>query len=226
MLLRRGEHVEDPAAHRELASVLHQVHAGVRRSGEPAYGVLEGDVLPRGEADRLEVAEPGHQWLQEAAYGGHDDSQGSVAVGVVGVGQPAKDRQPAADRVGPWRQALVRQRLPGREVGDRVGREQAAQRIDQVLALAARRRHGEDRPTGTHRWLGGEDRDEQRPQRPWRGQLQQRSVARPGRTDRLGDRRVGGQRGEQASQVHGSAQGPSGGVSRQHDSPGSTTGPG
>ena len=57
VLLGRREDVDDAAADGELAALLDQVDAGVRRTGEPAYDVLELDLLARRQLDRLEVGQ-------------------------------------------------------------------------------------------------------------------------------------------------------------------------
>ena len=55
VLLGRREHVDDAAADRELAALLDQVDAGVRRVRQPAYDVLERRGVARRQLDRLEV---------------------------------------------------------------------------------------------------------------------------------------------------------------------------
>ena len=67
VLLGRREDVDEPAAHGELAALLHQVDAGVRRVRETAYDVVDGDGVARGELDRLEVTEPADLRLQDRA---------------------------------------------------------------------------------------------------------------------------------------------------------------
>ena len=149
VLLRRREDVEDAAADRELAALLHEVDARVGDVDEPLDDGVEAalDVLALHELHRLEVAEAGHLRLQHAADGAHDDLQ-RAGGGVVGarVGEPAQHGEAAADGVGARAQPLVRQRLPARVERDLVGVEQAAERADQVLRLAAGGGDGEDGP--------------------------------------------------------------------------------
>ena len=58
VLLGRREDVDDATADGELATLLDQVDAGVRRTDEPAYDVLELDLLAGRQLDRLEVGQP------------------------------------------------------------------------------------------------------------------------------------------------------------------------
>ena len=90
----------------------------------------------RPAAHRLEVAEPGDERLEHGAHRGDDDRQRAVCGVVgVGVGEPAQDGQPPADGVAARAEPLVRQGLPGREVGDR-RRAGAAEGGGEVVGLA------------------------------------------------------------------------------------------
>ncbi len=75
VLLGRREDVDDPAADRELATLLDQVDPGVRRLGEPADDVVELDLLTGDQLDRLEVAEALHLGLEHGAHRGDHDLQ-------------------------------------------------------------------------------------------------------------------------------------------------------
>ncbi len=112
VLLGRREDVDDAAADRELAALLDQVDAGVRRVGQPAYDVLERRGVARRELDRLEVAEPLDLRLQHRADRRDDDPSGPLVASVAGVAQPAQHREPAADGVAARAEPLVRAASP------------------------------------------------------------------------------------------------------------------
>lgn len=132
-MLRSGpEQVEDAAADRELAALLDHVHARVRQLDQPFEQVLEALLLADDQVDRRERAEPGGHRLDEAAHGRDHDPQ----VLVPGV-QAVQHFQPPPDGVRARRKALVRQRLPGREVGHAIGAEQRAERRGQLVGLAS-----------------------------------------------------------------------------------------
>ena len=67
VLLGGREDVDDATADSELAALLDQVDAGVRRPREPVHHVLELDLLPAAQLDRLEIGEPLDLWLQHRA---------------------------------------------------------------------------------------------------------------------------------------------------------------
>ena len=158
VLLGRGEDVEDAAAHRELAAALDQVGAGVGRRGQRLDDVLQRALVAGGEVDRGQLAQALDQRLQHRADRGDDDVERAVRrVVLVGVGQPAQHREPAPDGVAARAEPLVRQRLPGREVGDAVGGQEAAQRGGQVLGLAAGGGHRQQRRGAVSR-QGGQQR--------------------------------------------------------------------
>ena len=73
VLLGRREDVDDAAAHGELAALLDEVDAGVRRAREPAYDVLELHLVTGGQLDRREVGQPLHLWLEHRAHRGDHD---------------------------------------------------------------------------------------------------------------------------------------------------------
>jgi hypothetical protein len=110
MLVGGREDVQDAATDRELAALGDQVHPCVRHVGKPTCHVLELGLAAGDQLDRLEVAEPLELRLQNRPHRRHHDAE----LAAVRVGEAAQHSQPPADRVGPRRQPLVRQRLPGR----------------------------------------------------------------------------------------------------------------
>jgi hypothetical protein len=121
------------------------------------------------------------------------------------VGEPAEHGEPAADGVGARRQALVRQRLPGRVGADLLRREQRTQRGGQVVGLAAGGGDGEHRPAGAAGGtVGGERRDGERAHGGRCGQVEPIGVgeARHGEITRAGQPGVAQGGGEQAGQRH------------------------
>jgi hypothetical protein len=69
--------------------------------------------------------------LEQRTHGRDDDVEGHR----VGMHQAAQDRQAAADGVRARRQPLVRQCLPRRVEGHRVGPDEVAQHDDQIFGL-------------------------------------------------------------------------------------------
>ncbi|GAA2807555.1 hypothetical protein GCM10020219_094240 [Nonomuraea dietziae] len=67
VLLRRGEHVEQAAAHGDLAALLHHVDPGVAVLDQPVDHVVQVGVVARAQPDRLEVAETLDDRLQHRA---------------------------------------------------------------------------------------------------------------------------------------------------------------
>ena len=126
VFLGRREDVDDAAADGELAALLDQVDAGVRRAREPSYDVLELDLLPRRQLDRLEVGQPLDLGLQHRAHRGHDDLERAVVLVGAGVLDPAQHREPSTDGVAARAEPFVRQGLPGRV-------ERHRRRVEQVL---------------------------------------------------------------------------------------------
>ena len=121
VLLGRREDVDDAAADGELAALLDQVDPGVRRAGQPAYDVVELDLVTDGELDRLEVGEPLDLRLEDRADRRDDHlDAGRWRRRSPGCAQPAQHGEPPPDGVAARGQPLVRQRLPGRVVGDLV----------------------------------------------------------------------------------------------------------
>ena len=135
----RREHVEDAAAHRELAAPRDHVDAGVGEVDE-LRGEL-GEVVPATacrELDRLDVGEVVGERLQRRAHR-RDEHEGMRLRPRTPLREVTQRRDPAPDRLGARAEALVRQGLPRGEVDDlgvrSVGLEGAAER----LALAAGR---------------------------------------------------------------------------------------
>ncbi len=114
------EDVEDAAADGELAALLDHVDAGVGEADEALDELVEVVLGADGEVDRGESAQAGRHGLDEAAHGGDDDLRRGAAR------EPVQDLEPLRDGVRAGRESLVRQRLPGREVGDRVAAEEVA----------------------------------------------------------------------------------------------------
>ena len=146
VLLRRREHVEDPATDGELATLLDQVGRGVADGHQGRGELLVGDLVARTHHDGLEVAQPLDDRLQQRPdRGDHEVELADGLVGGVRVRQPTQDRQPATDRVRARAQSLVREGLPGREhrhAGGPVRLLAAAARSSawRVVAVTARTR--------------------------------------------------------------------------------------
>ena len=91
--------------------------------------LVEVVVLTGAQGDRREVAEADGDRLQDGSHWCDDDRQRPVSQVVIGdrgrVGETAQDGQATTNGVGARAEALVRQRLPGREVGDDIGVEDA-----------------------------------------------------------------------------------------------------
>jgi hypothetical protein len=169
VLVGGREDVEDAAAHRELAALGDQVDAGVGHVGQPPRHSVELGLAAGHQLDRLEVAEALELRLQQAAHRRHDDLQRVP----LGVGEPPQHGEPAADRVGPGREALVRQRLPRREDRYTAGVDQAAERVGQVVGLAAGGSDGQHRPGGSAEVGGaGDGGHDERPERGRCGQVE------------------------------------------------------
>lgn len=136
VLLGGREDVDDATAHRELSAPLDHVDAGVRRLGQAADHVLHGPGLARRQLDRLDVGQAGDLRLEQAADRRDDDLQRTVGGVGAGVAQPAQHREAPSDGVAARAQPLVREGLPARVVGHRVGVDEVTQLLDQVLGLA------------------------------------------------------------------------------------------
>ena len=125
VLLGGREHVDDAAAHRHLTSALHQVGAHVADLDQAGDHLIEAEGLAWPQRHRRDVAEPADDRLQQATDRGHHHTErAGPGTGRVGVREPAQDREPAAAGVRAGRDPLVRQGLPGGEVGHAVARQQ------------------------------------------------------------------------------------------------------
>ena len=156
------EHVQDAAPHGDLAAVLHQVRASVPDLDQPGHGGLEVGGLPGTQLDGLQVTEPGDHRLEQASHRGHHRGErAGLRAGRVRVSEPAQHREPLAGGVGTRGEPFMRQRLPGREVGDGLGRKQRAEGIAEFFGLTRSRSHREDEPLRLSRG-GGESRGEKR----------------------------------------------------------------
>jgi len=121
VLLGRREHVEDAAAHGEVAALLHQLRPRVPDLDQPGHYVVEVGGAVLAQPDRLELAQAADHGLEQAAHrGGDDGERPGPWAGRVRVSEPAQHREPLARGVGARREPLVRERLPRREVGGRV----------------------------------------------------------------------------------------------------------
>ena len=206
VLLGRREDVDDAAAHRELTAPLDQVDPRVRRGGQAARrGRRAVARRPRGLWTGTRSASPRHLRLQHAAHRRDDDPQraGARLVGV-GMDQAAQDGEAAPDGVAARREPLVRQRLPGGVLRHQLARQQAGQRLDELLGLALGRGDDEHRAPGTAQVVpAGQRGDHQRAQRAGSGEVQLGSVRAAGSIHRGRQGRVGHQRADDTGQAHG-----------------------
>jgi len=141
------------AAPGELAAALDQVDTRVRRAGEPADHVVELDLLSGDEVDRFEVGQALHLRLHDRADGRDDDLGALVAA----VDDAAQHGEAAADGVRTRRQALVRERLPGREDRDGLRADERRDGGGQRVGLALGGGDG-DRDAGAVAEGGGDER--------------------------------------------------------------------
>ncbi len=125
VLLGRREDVQDAAAHRELAALLDEFDPGVGGCGKLPGDLLQIVRLAPQDGHRLQFGQPLDLRLQHRADR-RDDHLHRPGRRVVDprVDDPAQHREPAAYRVRARGEPLVRQCLPGRELGDRVRRQQ------------------------------------------------------------------------------------------------------
>ena len=92
VLLGGREHVEDAAAHGELAALVDQVGPRVRRTREPTDEVVHGDLVALPHGHRLEVAEAADDRLEHGADRRDDDAYGAV-LGVAPGGRDGAARR-------------------------------------------------------------------------------------------------------------------------------------
>ena len=153
MRIGRREDVEQPAADRELAPALDEVDARIREIDEPAHGLVQIGAVTDPQPQRCDLAQTPDHRLQHAAHRADHDAKPRAAVEIVllGMREAAQYGEPAPDGVRPWGEPLVRKGFPAREEFDAGRVEQAAQRIQQVVRLAAGRDNGEQRCGGRPR---------------------------------------------------------------------------
>ncbi len=182
VFLGRREHVQDAAAHGELAALLHQLHARVRGGRQGLDDLVQVGGGAGAQGDRLQVAEALDLRLEHGAHGRDDDGD-RAGLGVVGAGvrQATQYGEAAADGVAAGAEPLVRQGLPGRVLDDALGRQQGAQGRRQVLRLASRRGHRQHRAAR----LAGQGGDREGPCGGRADQVDVHAVAVCGRRDRF-----------------------------------------
>ena len=89
------EHVDDAAAHRDLTAAGDEVDPGVADLDQPGEQVVEFARLADMQLDRLEVAEAGHDRLQQAPDRRHHHGQRAVRLAVGRrVGEPPEHGDP------------------------------------------------------------------------------------------------------------------------------------
>ena len=115
---RGGEDVDDAAAHREFAAVLHLVLAPVAHGHELGQQLRHVDLLPRADDDRRRPTQRA-QPLQDGPDRGDDHPGRRGKEGVRRRGQRVEHRQAATHRLGLGAHPLERECLPGRQHGDR-----------------------------------------------------------------------------------------------------------
>ena len=133
MRLGGREHVEDAAADGELTALLHHVHAHVGGVHEVALDVFERVGLPHRGTHRPQLAQALRDRLQQGPHGHQQHVHRGLGLG---VRDAAQGRQALGDRVRTWREPLVREGLPGRELGEVLGAHHRGQRGAQVLGGA------------------------------------------------------------------------------------------
>jgi hypothetical protein len=142
---RGREHVEDPAAHRELAAPGHHVDAGICEVDELRRDLGEVVAAPaRDEFDGSELGQVVGEGLQRGANRGDDDER-MPRPGLLPLMHAPQRMESPAHRLGTRAQPLVRQRLPCGELEDLGVAEVRRDRRADRLALSARRRDHEQR---------------------------------------------------------------------------------
>ena len=197
VLLGRREHVEDAAAYREIAALLHQVDAGVGHVGQLPYHVFEVGSAALAQLDGYQISEV----LQLRLEHGPDRGDHHAQRVAVGMREPAQYRQAPPDGVRTRREPLMRQRLPGRVDRNLVGGQQAAQRGGEVLGLAAGGGDREHRPAAA-RPVGRGRGHHERAQRRRRGQVEGFEVAAAGEVAGGGQGRIVEGGIEEADELH------------------------
>ncbi len=137
------EHIEDAAAHGELAAPRHHVDARIREVDELQRESRQVEAAgPHRELDRRIVREIVGEGLQSRAHGRHDDDRPG-AVTRIPLRQPAERGEPLADDLGARAQAFVGKRLPRRELDDFGVRQHAPEGAPDRLGFPPGRRDDE-----------------------------------------------------------------------------------
>ena len=155
VLRRRGEDVDDAAAHGELAASGDHLDARVGQLDEPDQQVVEVVLVADPQRHRVQPAQAGRDRLDQAARGGHDEPRRGGR-----IGERAEDREAAPDGVRARREPLVRQGLPAGQHGDGVAAEQVRRGRAEVLRLPVRGGDGEGGAAAGEQ--GGEERAQRR----------------------------------------------------------------
>ena len=199
VLLGRTEQVDDPAPDRELTTALHQIHPGVGRLDQPGGQLAEVMVLSDPDGDRDQVSQPLDLRLQDRADRGDDHAQRRP----LGADEAAQHLQASTDGVRAGAEPLVRQRLPGRVVGDVVGSEQGPDRRGDLFGLTVGRGDHQDRTVGTaHRGRGSDRRRQERADRRRHRQVQGARRRRARISQRVGEGGLGGELPNESREGH------------------------
>jgi hypothetical protein len=156
------------------------------------------------QSDRNQLAQALDQGLEDGADRRDDDLDRAALAVHFGVSQPSEHGQAAADGVAARAEPLVRQRLPGGELGHCVLRDEAAQRGGEIFSFPAGRRHGQHGPARSLGGGPGQGCDEWGAQPGRRGEVDQRLSAVAGNTDGFADCSVGTEQIEDSGEAHGS----------------------
>ena len=97
---RRREDVEDAASDCELSALADHVDAGVGQFDKSGDDVLEGDLGPDGQRDRLDADQVRRHRLQQRAHRRDHHPQRRAQPVVVGQREPSQHCEPGGDGVG------------------------------------------------------------------------------------------------------------------------------
>ena len=137
-----GEHVDDRAAHRDLAPSLHLVLAAVAHADEPRDELVAVDRVADPQTDRLAVLDVRAEPLDERPHRRDDDRRRGVAA----LAQAPHHPQAPAHRLERRRHPFERQGLPRREQLHLVAPEHRDEVAGDALGLRRRRHRDEHRP--------------------------------------------------------------------------------